>query len=500
MVLWAACPLTAGTPPAGFSETVLLPSGGAGGVSLATAAAYEPGSGHLWVVEQDGEIRRREAGTGTVTTALALPCVNSSGERGGLGIAFSPAFLDGPSTRWVYIYYTRTITASGQCAIGGTPAQARNQVSRFLESGGTLSGEEVLLSGPPLGATNHNGGAIRFAADGMLYIAMGDNDTDGAANPASRDLGDLRGSILRIAADGGIPADNPFVGQGGVRPEIWAWGLRNPFRFSIDPDTDTLFIADVGENTWEAVYVGEPGADYGYPCYEADQPFRTCNPQPTGVVDPVLVYGHGSETPPVSGNSITGGPVYRAGAFPLQFRDAYFFGDYVDGWIRSASVTADNELTNVQMFMPDATNVVDMIVSPSDCLTWVSRSVGVREVCFDAAGLDQDEDGFTPDDGDCNDTDDQVYPGAPEICDGADNDCNGPVDDALCGDYDADGDTRVDGVELAWIGRAFGLCSPTPAAEWWAGVDYDGNGCIDGDDLAFLGAAFSCEGAGPFCD
>ncbi len=160
-----------------------------------------------------------------------------------------------------------------------------------------------------------------------------------------RDLGDLRGKILRINPDGSIPGDNPFVGQQGVRTEIWAWGLRNPFRFSIDTDSGAPIIADVGEGTWEAVYVGLSGADYGYPCFEGSATFRTCNPAPAvgSVTFPIFQYGHGSQTPPVSGNSITGGPVYNDDEFPDEYHGAYFFGDYVDDWIRRGRITTTGE-------------------------------------------------------------------------------------------------------------------------------------------------------------
>lgn len=499
MLLAASATLSAGTPPAGFIDTELVPTGGTGGVQDPTAIAYEPGAGHLWIVEQGGRVRRRDASSGTVTTALTLDCVDSDGERGGLGIAFAPEFLDGPTTRHVYLYYTREITSGGNCA--GQPTGVRNQVSRFLESNGTLSGEEVILAGPALSSqTNHNGGAIRFASDGTLFIAMGDNDTDASANPASRNLGDLRGKLLRVDADGDSPADNPFFGQAGVRPEIWAWGLRNPFRFSIDSATDTPFIGDVGENTWEAVYVGVPGADYGYPCFEGGEPFQNCNPEPApgSVTAPVFVYGHASQTPPVSGETVIGGPVYRATAFPADYQGDYFFGDYVDGWIRRASVTPALGLENVQMFMPDAPAVVDMIVSPAGCLTWVSYTTGVRNVCFNSGNQDLDRDGFTPNGGDCDDSSQAVFPGAPEVCDGLDNDCNGGDDDGLCSDFNVNGDARVDGVELSWIGRAFTECSATPV--WWSSVDYSKDGCIDGDDLSVLTAAFGCAGSEPICE
>jgi glucose/arabinose dehydrogenase len=424
-----------GTPPAGFAESVLLDSAN---VSQPTAAAYEPASGNLWVVEKgpgsaqgQSRVRVRNAQTGGVTTALTLDCLDSQGERGILGIAFSPDYLVGPSERYVYIYYTRRVASTGACSIAGQGSGSRNRVSRFLESGGALSSEEVLYEMPFLtGATNHNGGTIRFAQDETLYVSVGDNDTDTNANPLSRDLSDPRGKILRLNGDGSVPADNPFFGQGGVLPEIWAWGLRNPFRISIDPLMQVPLIADVGELTWEAIYLGVAGADYGYPCFEADRPFRACNPAPPAgsVTDPIFVYGHGSQTPPVSGNSVTGGPVYRDSAFPPAYRDNYYFADYVDQWMRRGRLTAQGELTDIELFIPDAGSVVDIIVSPAGCLTYVVYSGSVREVCF-IAGPDDDGDGYSVAAGDCNDADPEVYPGAPEICNGVDDDCDDSVDE-----------------------------------------------------------------------
>jgi len=494
-------PALASTPPSGFTELQLVGTG-ASGVSQPTGVAYEPGDGDVWVIEQSGRVRVRDAGSGSITTALAIPCTDNQNERGGLGIAFDPDFLNSPAERLVYIYYTRTISSSGECAIQGESAGAPNQVSRFLESNNTLSAEEVILAGPQLtGATNHNGGTVRFMADKTLMISMGDNDTDSGANPLSRDLSDLRGSMLRINRDGSIPSDNPFVGQQGVRPEIWAWGLRNPFRFSIDSQTDTPFIADVGEVTWEAIYDGIAGADYGYPCVEGNASFQTCNPDPApgSVTDPLYVYGHGSQTFPVSGNSITGGPVYRATQFPVQYQGALFFGDYVDNWIRVATVGPQNQLSNVQMFIPDASRVVDMIVSPAGCLTWVGRTSGVFDVCNGGPDADLDGDGFTPNDGDCDDSAAQVYPGAPELCDEVDNDCNGSDDEGTCDDFDLNGDMVIDGEDLTWIALAFTDCSADPNI-WWRSADLNLDNCIGGDDLAILAAAFGCQGTELICE
>ncbi len=503
----------ASTPPEGFVETLLVDASAANGAASPTAIAWAPDTGGLYVLEKGSgssngatRVRLRDAATGAVSTALDLACVDSRGERGLLGVAFDPEFADPQAPqRFVYLYYTRAITASGACALTGSAVGSRNQVSRFdVARDGTLSGEAVILAGPSLtSATNHNGGTIRFGRDGTLYVSMGDNDTDAAASPLSRDLSDLRGKILRVARDGSIPADNPFVGQAGARGEIWAWGLRNPFRFAIDPADGTLYVADVGESTWEAVYRGIAGADYGYPCYEGSHPFRTCDPapDPASVTPPIYEYGHGSQTPPVAGGSVTGGPVYRAGAFPLDYHGDYFFGDYVAGWVRRADVGADGTLQNVRLFLPDAARVVDLEITPAGCLAWVDIGTGVREVCWAGGGPDEDldGDGFTPRQGDCDDGDPTTFPGALERCDGRDHDCNGVASDAVCAAYEFTGDGRVDGAELAWIGRAFGSCSADPGAQWWGPADYSRDGCVDGDDLALLGLAWACAGAAPVC-
>jgi glucose/arabinose dehydrogenase/PKD repeat protein len=377
---FAAGPSLAVTPPAGFQDSVVATA-----VSP-TAIAYEPGSGSLFIVEKgsgtSARVLRRDAVSGTITTALTLPCVDTNGERGGLGIAFDPDYTSSTGNRWVYLYYTRLVPASGACMISGTTG-SRNRIVRYLEGGGVLQGEQVLLEGPVLTtAINHNGGTLRFAPDKTLYASMGDNDSDADPAPFSRDLSDLRGKILRITSDGAIPVDNPFVGQLGKRPEIFAWGLRNPFRFSVDPLTGTPWIADVGENTWEEIDLGVPGADYGYPCFEGNAAFRTCNPAPASPTFPAFVYGHPGQNTPFSGYSITGGPVYRGGNFPASYQGRLFFGDYGGGWIRHAALGPGNSLSDVTLFMDNVGNVVDIVQAPSGCLAWVNIYAGeIHETC-----------------------------------------------------------------------------------------------------------------------
>jgi glucose/arabinose dehydrogenase len=504
-VLWA------GTPPPGFVETLLMDDSSANGAPRPTGVAYEPGTGDLWVLEQgprtlsgSARVRVRDAESGEVRTVHVMDCLDSRGERGLLGIAFSPDYLSGSSSRHVYIFYTRYIASDGgACSVPGQAAGTKIRVSRFLESGGSLSGEQPIFESPYLRMqTNHNGGTIRFAPDGTLFISIGDNDTDAEASPLSRDLGDPRGKLLRVHPDGSAPADNPFFDEIGVLPEIYAWGLRNPFRFSVDSATGVPFIGDVGEATWEAVYAGPAGADYGYPCYEGSAPYRTCNPAPApgSVTDPILVYGHGSQTPPLQGYAITGGPVYRATQFPEEYRGNYYFSDYASGWIYRGRVTVDNELADIQLFMADAGAVVDLIVSPAGCLTYADLFQGVFDVCFDDPNADNDGDGFTIADGDCDDGRPETFPGAPDLCNGEDDSCSGTADDDSCDRYQAAGIGRVDGIELAWVGRAFGLCSADPAAQWWSPVDYTLDGCVDGDDLSVLAAVFGCSGSAGVCE
>jgi glucose/arabinose dehydrogenase/PKD repeat protein len=380
----------AATPPPGFEDHVLVPESPAG-VTTPVGIAYEPGSGALFIVEKgDGtrwgtaRVRRRDPVTGAVTTALSLTCVDSEGERGLLGIDFDTDYLaPGNATRFVYIFYTRGVDVTGPCVIQGLVKGGYNSIVRYQESGGVLTNPVLLLRGPVLEANNHQGGTVRSAPDGTIYVSMGDNDTDAYPVPASRNLNDLRGKMLRLNRDGSIPADNPFVGQAGVRPEIWAWGLRNPFRFSMDAHTGNAYIGDVGEANWEEIDVGIAGADYGWPCLEASQTFRNCSPPPSGDVKPIYAYGHNGQTGAIEGDSVISGPVYHGGSFPVEYDHQYFFGDYGANWIRRAGFTATGMLKDITMFMPDATSVTDLAVSPAGCLTWVSiGGLGIHDVCY----------------------------------------------------------------------------------------------------------------------
>src|SRR5580765_128768 len=207
----------AATLPTGFAETQVV-----SGLSAPTAMAFAP-DGRLFVTEQGGSLRVIKNGTLLAQPFLSVT-VNSSGERGLLGVAFDPAFA---SNGYVYVYYTAT-----------TPT-LHNRVSRFTASGNVaVPGSEVpILDLNDLSnATNHNGGAIHFGPDGKLYVAVGDN-----ANGAnSQTPTNLLGKLLRINPDGTVPSDNPFASATGVNRAIWSLGLRNPYTFSFQPGSTRM--------------------------------------------------------------------------------------------------------------------------------------------------------------------------------------------------------------------------------------------------------------------
>ena len=300
----AATIAAAATLPAGFTEAQV-----ATGLGSPTAMAFAP-DGRLFVAEQGGTLRVIKNGALLATPFLSVT-VSSVGERGLLGVAFDPNFA---TNNYVYVYYTAT-----------TPA-IHNRVSRFTANGDTaLAGSEtVILELNDLSsATNHNGGAMHFGPDGKLYIAVGEN-----ANGANaQSLSNLLGKMLRINADGSIPADNPFyLTATGNNRAIWALGLRNPFTFAFQPGTGRMFINDVGQNTWEEIDDGIAGSNYGWPATEGP----TSNPS---YRSPIYWYGHGNGN--FLGCAITGGTFYNPAVpqFPGNYAGVYFFADFCGDWI-----------------------------------------------------------------------------------------------------------------------------------------------------------------------
>jgi glucose/arabinose dehydrogenase len=322
--------------PRGFVRTTFVPSL----PSLAATMAFSP-DGRLFICLQDGEVRVVKNGLLRGQPFVTVPTI-AAGERGLLGIAFHPGF---ESNGWVYLYYT-----SSQ---GGT----HNRISRFTASGDTAETlETVVVDLPGLsGATNHNGGAIHFGNDGLLYAGVGDN----AAGSNAQSMNTVFGKILRLNDDGSIPSDNPFFNTAtGLNRAIWALGLRNPYSFGIHPGTGRMFINDVGQSSWEEINDGNAGGNYGWPATEGP----TSNPAYEG---PLYAYQH--DTGFVRGIAIVGSAFYTPPTphFPSSFAGSYFFADYVGGWIHRLDPSAGN---GVSIFARIPGLQTDLQVGPDGAL------------------------------------------------------------------------------------------------------------------------------------
>jgi glucose/arabinose dehydrogenase len=273
-------------------------------------------SGRLFIVEQPGTIRILEKGKLLEAPFLDIKeRVLFGGEQGLLGLAFHPAYrLNGR----FFVNYTRKDD--------GATVVAEYRRSEQADRAGR---EERVLVSIPQPYPNHNGGMIAFGPDGYLYIGMGDGGSRGDPQNRAQNKNDLLGKLLRIDVNNlvpyGIPTDNPFVG-GKERPEIFAMGLRNPWRFSFDRETGDLWLADVGQNKWEEVNVVRKGGNYGWRVMEGVHCFNL--PEPCGkenFTSPVLEYDHqGGRC------SIIGGYVYRGRAIPALV-GTYLYGDFCSG-------------------------------------------------------------------------------------------------------------------------------------------------------------------------
>ncbi|MCJ7513881.1 MAG: PQQ-dependent sugar dehydrogenase, partial [Anaerolineales bacterium] len=285
------------------------------------------GSERLFISERAGRIRILSGGTLGATPFLDIrsKVASGGGEQGLLGLAFHPDF---GSNGQFFIYYTN---------LSGGIVVARYQVSGDPDLADAAS-ESILLA-VPKSATNHNGGMLAFGPDGYLYVATGDGGGAGDPNGNAQSLTTLLGKILRLDVDAGtpyaIPSDNPLASSGdpAVRKEIWAFGLRNPWRFSIDRQTGDVFIADVGQGAREEIDFQSAsstgGANYGWRGMEGSlcyNPSSDCDR--TGLTLPVAEYDHGSS----GGCSVTGGYVYRGQEF-AQLNGIYLYGDYCSGRI-----------------------------------------------------------------------------------------------------------------------------------------------------------------------
>lgn len=292
----------------------------ASGFSSPLYVTQAPGDNNRFFVLEQNTRRIRIYNNGSITgTFLDVSAkASSGGERGLLGLAFHP---DYQNNGLFYINYTNT---------AGDTVIERYQVSANPDVADANSGFQILFVDQPF--SNHNGGMIAFGPDGYLYIGMGDGGSSGDPGNRAQNGQELLGKMLRLDVDGGspyaIPVDNPFVNDPNVRDEIWATGVRNPWRWNFDRLTGDMWMADVGQNVWEEVNfepAGSPGGvNWGWRLKEGTHcynPQNDCDPNNI-TTDPIYEYQH------VSGRcSVTGGYVYRGSVMPL-LSGTYFFADY----------------------------------------------------------------------------------------------------------------------------------------------------------------------------
>ena len=313
----------------GFSDPVYL-----------TAIPDDP---RLFVVEQRGTVRVIDGGQVLPTPFLDISSETSAnGERGLLSMIFHPDF---EANGQVFVNYTDN---------GGTTVVERYQIDGAGTTIDPGTAFEIIRIPQPFG--NHNGGQLQIGVDGMLYIGMGDGGSGGDPEGNGQDLASLHGALLRLEIDNqvpyAIPSDNPYA-QGGGLPEIWASGLRNPWRFSFDRGTRDLYIADVGQNRVEEINVtpfGEPGVNYGWATMEGTECFEASSCDMDGLTLPVHEYSH------EDGCSVTGGYVYRGPSIPGVVGH-YFYSDFCAGWIRSFRYDGQQATDHMEWDLPDVGNV-----------------------------------------------------------------------------------------------------------------------------------------------
>jgi len=335
------------TLPSSPDALLLAPVGQPGDFSVPTYLTAPDGDQHrLFVVQQNGLIKVVVDNVTRPTPFLnATSWVVSGGEQGLLSLAFAPDYA---TSGLFYIAYTEANT--GDVRVDELHVSADPNVA-------DPSSRRQVIVVQHRGAGNHNGGQLQFGPDGLLYFGIGDGGGGGDPFHSAQSLLDLRGKILRIdprAGTGGpyrIPPNNPFVGRRAAKPEIWSYGLRNPWRFSFDRLTDDLSIGDVGQNAWEEIdyrpasLSSGRGTNFGWSCYEGRHTYNTdaqhlCSPPPGNAIPPVFEFAHSGAH---GGCAVTGGYVIRDPEL-TTLTGKYIYSDYCSGEIYTQTLAIPDSL------------------------------------------------------------------------------------------------------------------------------------------------------------
>lgn len=313
-LLATASSAIAQTHPAGFEDEMVI-----SGLNEPTAIVQTP-DGKLLVGLRGGVIHVVLPNGTMLPKAMLSISVHGYEETGLLGLALHPQF---PTQPYLYVFHSPS---------PGTV----NRVTRYAIAADTVvtGSAQIIMGDLPLGDGFHLGSCVRTTSDGYLWISTGDTGRGALGYP--QQLGRLEGKLLRLNLDGSIPADNPFVGVAGAREEVYQQGLRNPFRFTLQPGTGQPFICDVGQNSYEEINRGAPGANFGWPIHEGG-----VQPEPQGMTNPIHDYENGGNA------SITGCAFYTGANFPPEYQGNFFFLDHSRGQIGRMVLGQANELVSV---------------------------------------------------------------------------------------------------------------------------------------------------------
>ncbi|KRB23062.1 PQQ-dependent sugar dehydrogenase [Rhizobacter sp. Root16D2] len=343
-----ASPALAASVPTGFVDAQV-----ATGLTSPTSMAVMP-DGRVLVVQQNGIVRIIKNDAMLAANFHAFANVDSTNERGCLGVVPDPAFA---TNHYVY-FYCSTVVGS----------VSRNRVVRVTEAADTVvaGSERVIFELPDIPSATkwHMGGAMRFGTDGKLYIAVGNHEDNPqpVATSNSQNLASAFGKVLRINADGTIPSDNPFFSNASAYKANYMLGFRNPFVLDIQPTTGAIVIGDVGQGSWEEINRGQAGGNYGWPAVEG-----------TGTnasyLNPIYAYSHSV------GCSITGTQFYNPATarFPASYVGQLFFADFCNGTIKSLSLASPTVINNFASGIGNPTNIG---VSPSGAMYYLARNQG----------------------------------------------------------------------------------------------------------------------------
>jgi glucose/arabinose dehydrogenase len=338
----------AASVPTGFVDAQV-----ASGLTSPTSMSVLP-DGRVLVVQQDGVIRMIKNDALLATAFHSVPNVDSSNERGCLGVVPDPAFA---SNKFVYLYCTIKVGAD-----------ARNRVLRVTEAGDRVvaGSEQVVFELPnvPSATKWHMGGAMRFGSDGKLYVAVGNHEDNQVSPPSasnSQKVSSAFGKILRINIDGTVPSDNPFFSTAGAYKAVWALGLRNPFVLDIQPGTGLVVTGDVGQGTWEEINRVTAGANFGWPAAEG-------NTTLAGYTNPLYAYQHLSGYCAISGTQFYNPSTNQ---FPTSYIGKLFFADFCKGDIRYLDPANPSVVSTLASGIANPTNIG---LSPTGSLYYLDRN------------------------------------------------------------------------------------------------------------------------------